>query len=62
MQINFGSPPDSVDDIHIQSYLDSFDCKQKISIIICAKLVNSKYLFSEVINCTCDDFSKHKTS
>ena len=46
MQISFGSPPALVDDIHIQSYLDSFDWKQKISIIRCAKLVNSKYLFS----------------
>ena len=34
MQISFGSPPDSEDDIHIQSYLDSFDCKKKKGSIV----------------------------
>ena len=29
MHISFGSPPESEDDIHIQSYLESFDCKKK---------------------------------
>ena len=32
MQTSFGSPSASVDDIHTQSYLDSFDYKKKVSI------------------------------
>ena len=41
MQISFGSPPDSADDIHIQSYLDSFDCKKKIG----SSIVNSIFMW-----------------
>ena len=43
MQINFGSPPDSEDDIHIQSYLESFDCKKEMDKINKNSQLKSQY-------------------